>query len=304
MVLKIVILGSGGTVPTLSRSLPALAIQCDGDLFLFDCGEGTQLQFVRAKMSMARIEGVFISHLHGDHVMGLPGLLMTMGQMPRERPLAVYGPPGIGDFVEGTRRFLGFRYQFPVEVRETAGGVLWTDNRLHIEAAQAEHSCFTLAFGLIEHERPGRFNVEAAQRLGIPPGPLYGRLQRGETVTLADGRAVLPSDVLGPPRRGRRVVYATDTRPCDRIVRLAQDADVLIHDGMFDDALKDQARLKWHSTALEAAQVARRANVGRLLLTHISTRYLTSKTLAEQARRVFPCTRVSKDLMTLEVPMP
>ncbi|MBI4553971.1 MAG: ribonuclease Z [Candidatus Latescibacteria bacterium] len=303
MVIKLVILGSGGTVPTLSRNLPAMAIQCDGLLFLFDCGEGTQLQLMRARLSMGKLECICISHLHGDHVTGLPGLLMTLGQIPRERPLLICGPPGITEYTEGTRRLLGFQYQYPVEMLETSGGVVYQEGPLRIEAAPAEHSCFTLAYALIEAERPGRFLIEEAERLGIPAGPLYGRLQSGQAVTLPDGRTVQPSAVMGPPRRGRKIVYATDTRPAERVIQFARGADVLIHDGMFDDDLKDQAQMKWHSTVVQAAQVARQAQAGRLLLTHLSSRYYADAPLAEQARQVFPATTVARDLMEIDVPM-
>lgn len=303
MTIKLVILGSGGTVPTLSRNLPSVAIQCDGALFLFDCGEGTQLQLTRAKLSMGKLESIMISHLHGDHVTGLPGLLMTLGQVPRERPLMIYGPPGIAEYVEGTRRMLGFQYQYPVEIQETTGGLVYQTKSLRIEAAPVEHSCFALAYALTEADRPGRFLVEEAERLGIPAGPLYGRLQAGHSVTLTDGREVHPSAVMGPPRRGRKIVYATDTRPCEQVVQLARGADVLIHDGMFDDDLRDQARTKWHSTVVQAAQVAKRAQVGRLILTHLSSRYYTDAPLADQARRVFPSTTIARDLMEIDVPM-
>lgn len=303
MIIKIVILGSGGTVPTLSRNLPAVAMQCDGALFLFDCGEGTQLQLVKAKLSMGKLDSIYISHLHGDHVTGLPGLLMTLGQVPRERPLVICGPPGIAEYVEGTRRLLGFQYQYPVDIQETTGGVVYRTTLLRIEAAPVEHSCFTLAYALTEEERPGRFLVEKAERLGIPAGPLYGRLQAGQTVTLANGREVHPSEVLGPPRRGRKIVYATDTRPAERVVQFARGADVLIHDGMFDDDLRDQAQTKGHSTVVQAAQVAKRAQVGQLLLIHLSSRYYTEAPLVDQARRVFPSTTAARDLMEIEIPM-
>lgn len=303
MVITIVVLGSGGTIPTLTRHLPAFTIQCDGDLFLFDCGEGAQMQFARAKLSFGKLEGIFISHLHGDHVMGLPGLLMTMSQIPRERPLLLAGPPGIAEFVEGNRRFLGSQYPFPVEIQETTGGVLYDRNMVRIEAAPARHSCFTLAFALEEHERPGRFSVEEAEHLGIPAGPLYGKLQHGLPVVLPDGRQVLPEQVLGPPRKGRKIVYATDTRPCEEVARLARDADVLIHDGMFDEDMRDQAHQKGHSTVVQAAEMARRAGVNHLLMTHLSSRYFSDAPLLEKARSVFPRTTMARDLMEITVPM-
>ncbi len=303
MIIDIVILGSGGAVPTLTRNLPSVAVQCDGRVFLFDCGEGTQTQMVRAKLALSKIEGIYISHLHGDHVMGLPGLLMTMGQIPRERDLYIYGPPGITDFVEGNRRFLGHQCPFPVIVTEHKGGLVSEDDTVFIEAVPAEHSCFTLAFSFQERERPGLFLVEEARRLGVPPGPLYGRLQAGESVTLKDKRVIEPRQVLGPARKGRKIVYATDTRPCDQVASLAHEADVLIHDGMFSDDLRAQARQKHHSTVVQAARIARRAKVGSLVLTHISSRYMQDGPLAAEARKIFPAVRVARDLMEINVPM-
>lgn len=303
MIIDIVILGSGGAIPTLTRNLPSVAVQCDGRVFLFDCGEGTQTQMVRAKLPLSKIERIYISHLHGDHVMGLPGLLMTMGQIPRERALYIHGPPGISEFVEGNRRFLGHQCPFPVIVTEHKGGRVSEDDTVFVDAVPVEHSCFTLAFAFQERERPGQFQIEEARRQGIPPGPLYGRLQSGESVTLRDGRVIEPGQVLGPTRRGRKIVYATDTRPCDQVVSLALEADVLIHDGMFSDDLRAQARQKHHSTVVQAARIARRAKVGSLVLTHISSRYMQDGPLAAEARKVFPATRVARDLMEFNVPM-
>ncbi|MBT5877334.1 MAG: ribonuclease Z [Candidatus Latescibacteria bacterium] len=303
MVITVTILGSGGTIPTLTRNLPATAIQCDGKLFLFDCGEGTQTQIVRAKLSIGKLEGIFISHLHGDHVMGLPGLLMTLSQVPREKPLILCGPKGLREFIECNRRFLGFQHSFDLDVIETTGGTVFDDDELGIDCSPADHSCFTLAYGLRENERPGRFLTEEAKRLGVQPGPLFGQLQAGESVMLDDGREVHSDDVLGPPRRGRKIVYATDTRPCDEVALLAHHADVLVHDGMFDDDLRDQAKLKKHSTVVQAARLAKRAQVKRLILTHVSNRYLDDRPLLLQARSVFPNTKMARDLMEIDVPM-
>ena len=303
MIINTVILGSGGAIPTLTRNLPSVAIQFDGRIFLFDCGEGTQTQMVRAKLAMSKIEGVYISHLHGDHVMGLPGLLMTMGQAPRERPLHIYGPPGIAGFVEGNQRFLGHQTPFPVVIHENTGGLVSEDETVFVNSVPADHSCFTLAFAFQERERPGLFQVEEARRIGIPPGPLYSRLQVGEPVTLQDGRVIAPEQVLGPARRGRKIVYATDTRPCDQVASLASEADLLIHDGMFSDELRAQARQKHHSTVVQAARIARRAKVSSLVLTHISSRYMQEALLANEARKVFSESRIARDLMEINIPM-
>ena len=303
MIIKIVILGSGGAIPTLTRNLPSVAIQCDGRIYLCDCGEGTQIQMVRAKLALSKVDGIYISHLHGDHVMGLPWFLITKIQDPRSRPLHIYGPPGISGFVDGYRHFLGHQTPFPVIISENTGGLVSENDTISVEATPIDHSCFTLGYAFQERERPGLFQVGEARRLGIPPGSLYGLLQAGKSVTLDDGKIIKPGQVLGPARRGRKIVYASDSRPCDQVANLAVEADVLIHDGMFSDDLRLQARQKYHSTVVQAARIAKRAKVRTLILTHISSRYMQDAPLVSEARKIFKNSLIARDLMEVEVPM-
>ena len=301
--MKIIVLGSGGTIPTLSRNLPSFALRREGELLLFDCGEGTQLQLMKARVGFGPLERICISHLHGDHVTGLPGLLMTLGQSSREKPLTIYGPPGIQRYVQGIVDTLALHPDYEVIVQETEGGVISENDRYRIQAAVADHNVFTLTYALIEGQRPGRFDVSKARKLGIPEGPLYRDLQSGKNVQLCDGRTIHASEIVGPPRPGRKVVYAIDTRPCSTVIELAQGADILIHDGMFTNDLKEEAQERGHSTARQAAEIAMEAGVERLILAHISPRYDDDTGLLKEARSMFQNTTVAEDLMSIDIPV-
>ena len=305
MSLRVLFLGTSASVPTLRRSLPAIAIRREGELILFDCGEGTQRQMIKAKVGFNRETRIFITHMHGDHMLGLPGVIQTMSLLDRSRPLYIYGPEGIRDFIEAIRETVRFSLRFRIEVQEvTSEGVIYDCNDYEVRAGWSEHTVPTVAYALIEKQRPGRFNPERALSLGVPKGPLWSRLQRGLTVELPNGRIVKPEDVLGPPRRGRKIVYTGDTRPSRGIIELAKGADVLIHDATFADDLAERAREDMHSTASEAASVAKEAGVKLLVLTHISARYEDTDILLEEARRVFPNVLVAEDFMSLDVPLP
>ncbi|HOO78462.1 MAG TPA: ribonuclease Z [bacterium] len=294
-------LGSGGAFPTSRRMTSSAVLLREGEMFLFDCGEAMQLQLARSRLGWARLKAAFITHLHGDHVLGIPGILMTMGLGERTEPFTIYGPPGLAEYVRLTRRFLRFGVPYPLEVRETEGGVLLDNRQYSLEAVPVEHRVPTLAYRLVEKPRPGRFDVAAAERLGVPPGPLFKRLQEGAPVVTPSDTTVLPEQVLGSPRPGRKFVYMVDTRPCREGVDFARGADLLIHDAMFDDELADEAVRRRHSTAREAATMAASAGVSRLLLTHISPRYQDISTFVSQAREVFPETRVARDLDVYEI---
>jgi len=302
--MKVVTLGTGGAIPTARRSLPATAVIRQGEMLLFDCGEGTQLQMRRAHTGFGRLTKVFISHLHGDHLAGLPGLLMTMALLSRDMPLKILGPPGLKRFVKVARDTFRFRCQYRIMVLEIEGGRVDEGPGYWIEARPMDHSIFTLGYGLIEEDRPGEFNLKRALELGVPEGPLWGRLQRGQAVTLEDGRVIQSQEVLGSHRRGRKFVYALDTRPCPAVVELAKQADLLVHDGMFTRELAGDALQMGHSTAEQAAQVAREASVQHLLLSHISQRYRDERVLLEEARKIFPQSTVARDLMSVEIPLP
>ncbi len=302
--MRIITLGTAGAVPTLRRNLPAVAVQREGDIFLFDCGEGTQMQMMKAKLSTFKVEAIFISHLHGDHVVGLPGLLMSLGQTPRQRPIFIYGPMGIKDYVLDNKKHLNFHCEYEIVLREINEGRITENKEYWFEAVTLDHNRLTLGYALIEKERPGKFLVEKAKSLGVKKGPLFGKLQRGEDVKLESGKIVHPGDVLGKVRKGRKIIYATDTRPCRKIAELSREADVLIHDGMFSESEEREAGERGHSTVTQVARMAKEIGVDKLILTHISSRYPDDKLLLEEARGIFPSTIIARDLMEIKVPLP
>lgn len=299
--MKIIFLGTSGSMPTPSRSSSAVAIRRMGELLLFDCGEGTQQRMVSAHLGFGRPMRIFISHLHGDHVLGLPGLVQTMTLLRRERPLHVYGPRGLLDFIRAFSSVLGGP-GFPLRVCELSDeGIFLAESEYKVEAARADHEGESWSYALTEHPKPGRFHPESARDLGVPEGPLWKRLQRGGEIVLSDGRRVKAEDVTDPPRGGRKIVYSGDTRP-KLASALMEGADVIIHESTFDDDLAERAAKDGHSTAGQAAQVAAAARAGLLVLTHISSRYYDTSVLLEQALKVFPNTRIAEDLMEIELP--
>jgi ribonuclease Z len=300
MTTDVIPLGTASAMPTATRHLSALAVARKGRILLFDCGEGTQYRLLHADLSRARIDAVFITHLHGDHCYGLPGLLSTMALQQRTDPVTLVGPEGLRAMLEATPGAHPADLPFPVEVREvgpvlTAARVYQTDE-LTVTARPLDHRCFAMGFRLAERERPGRFHPERARALGVPEGPAFARLQEGTAVTLDDGTTVRPGQVLGPPRPGLAVAYVTDTRPCDGGRALARDADLLYHDATFTDAQHARAVETGHSTAREAAGVARDAGADRLLLGHISARYDDPAPLAREAQSVVPGAEVAEEL--------
>jgi ribonuclease Z len=305
MSLRIIFLGTAGSVPTPKRSLPAIIIQRKGEQIMFDCGEGAQRQMIRAKTGFHKKMKVFISHMHGDHVLGLPGLLQTMALLDREKKLDIYGPPGIERFLEEIRETVQFVLSFPVEIHEIyEAGIVCEEQEYTVQAAWANHVIPDLAYAFVEKPRPGRFYPEKAKALGVPEGPLWSRLQHGRRVKLSDGRIVKPEDVTGAPRKGRKIVYTGDTRPFKGFVKLAAKADLLIHDATLDEALTERAKEDGHSTPGQAARNAKKARVKRLILTHISARYEDTSTLLKQARKIFKNTQVAEDFMQIEMPLP
>jgi ribonuclease Z len=299
--MRVTFLGTGGSVPTKKRNLPSFAVRADGDLVMFDCGEGTQKQFLIAKLGFNRQMKVLVSHMHADHILGIPGLLHSMSFMGRSRDLEIYGPPGISDFVRCTTETVRFRSLFPLRTIEVRPGTVTRTDSYRIEAAWADHGVPCLSYALVENDKPGRFYPEKARRLGIGKGPLWKRLQMGKAVKVGR-RKVEPSEVVGPPRKGLKITYAVDTRPCDRIVRLAAGSDLLVHDGMFASDASDRAKEFGHSTSAEAATVAKRSRSKRLALTHLSAIYDNTRQLLLEAKRIFPRTFVAEELESLELP--
>lgn len=300
--LTITFLGTGSGVPSHDRNLACVAVQRHGELILFDCGEAAQIQYRRAGLGFAPLSAIVISHMHGDHVTGLMGLLMSLQMADRSEPLDLCGPPGLGEYLRCNRRSLHTRFAYPINLREEGGeAVLREGAGYRLTCAPLDHRLLCLGFRLEEDLRPGRFDLEAARRLGVPEGPLFGALQRGSAVTLPDGTAIGPEQVLGPPRPGVVLAYCTDTRPCGAAVELARGADLLIYEGTFDASMQEEALRKGHSTVADAARVALAAGVRQLAITHISPRYQDVSPMLAQARAIFPNTKIARDLGRMEV---
>jgi ribonuclease Z len=301
-VLSVTFLGTGAACPTVDRNVAALAVQREGETILFDCGEGTQRQMMRYGVGFSFTE-VFFTHFHADHMLGITGLLRTMGLQDRTAPVTLYGPRGARRIL-GAAMSLGIeRNKFPVEVVEIRAGDRLRRDEYDIVVFETQHRADTVGYALAEHTRLGRFHPERARELGVPEGPLWGRLHKGETVTLDDGRTVSPPDLVGAPRRGRTLVYSGDTRPHLALLEAARGADLLIHEATFGGDEAERAVETGHSTAAEAARVALEAGVRRLVLTHISPRYTRdAPELLAEARAVFPETMIARDGMTVEVP--
>ena len=298
---RVVILGSGASLPTLQRQASAVALQRHGEIFLLDCGEGTQLQWRRAGLRFGKLKAICISHLHGDHVNGLVGLLQTLSLNNRTEPLVLCGPVGLREYLRALRQAQGVRLGFPLEQRQTDGGELIKGNGYCLTAAPLSHGIPTLGFALVEEEKPGEFDVEAARRLGLEPGPEYGRLQRGQEVRLSSDQIIRPQDVLGPSRPGLKVAYCVDTRPCEAAVQLAAGADLFLCDATFGSELEREAMNRGHCTAEQAARMASQAKVRRLVLTHISARYHDARCLLAEADALFPDCVLASDLMQLHL---
>jgi ribonuclease Z len=306
--MRVTFLGTSGAVPTTQRNTSGLVVAREGDRLLFDCGEGTQRQMMRYGTGFD-VEHVFLTHLHGDHVLGLPGLVQTWDFNDRERPLAIHAPAGTRDRIEGLVAAIGNRPSYPVRIHQVEHGDTALDREdYEVRAVGVDHRATAVGYALVEDERKGRFDRERAQeQLGIPPGPKYSKLHAGEPVE-HDGRTIEPEEVVGPPRPGRRLVYTGDTRPDERVVAAAEEADLLIHDGTFADDRREQARKTGHATAVEAARVANHAGAKRLALTHVSSRYSGGgwRDLERQARDAFEGERafVAADGMAAEIPFP
>jgi ribonuclease Z len=303
--MRVIPLGTSSGKPTLKRGVSALAVAREGEWLLFDCGEGTQTQIARAGLNPSRLSAIFITHLHGDHFNGLAGLLSTMGLDRRTRELTLVGPHGIREYLDTLARLKILFVNYPLKLTELS---LMSELTPVHEAADytviaypLDHRIFDIGYRLQERERPGRFNLEQARALGIPEGPLFGRLQSGDNVQLGDGRVIHPSDVLGPPRQGKAIAYCTDTRPFAGSVELARGADLLIHEATYTEELTEEAREYGHSTAAQAARVAQDAGARQLLITHFSTRYPDATPLLEEARAVFSNTIMAQDLIEVKV---
>ena len=289
--------GTGGSVPSARRGLPAILLRLGGERILFDCGEGTQRQLVRS-IGLLDMECVFITHFHADHWLGLPGMLKSFALREREQPLTVYGPRGLSQLM-GEMRVIYGRLPYELSIVELEPAETVQRDGYLIAAVPVSHRTQS-AFGyaIVEQQRPGHLDPQLAERLGVKPGPDFGRLQRGETV---DG--VTPEQVMGPPREGRKIVLSGDTQPCEALAIAAHQADLLVHEATFAEEEADRAQQTAHSTARQAGELARDAEARMLALTHVSTRYAGGQ-LRDEARAVFPETEAPRDFDTIEVPFP
>jgi ribonuclease Z len=299
--LRLVFLGTAGAVPTVDRGPSALLIIRGGERHLIDCGEGTQRQLMRS-VGISRLDRIFITHLHGDHYLGLPGLLKTLSLQAREEPLHLYGPAGLAELFHVAQRLLG-RFSFPVVLHDVAPGFTVEGQDYQIRAGRSDHGLPSVAWSLEEEDRPGRFHPEQAIALGVTPGPDFRRLQMGETITLSNGVVVTPDQVMDEARPGRKVVVTGDTRPAQSVIEFAAGASVLVHDSTFAESEHERALETKHSTSREAAVVAREACVDLLALTHVSSRH-GRRELVDEARSVFPRSILPRDFDEVLVPYP
>jgi ribonuclease Z len=299
--LKIIFLGTGGSWPTVKRNVASVAIKRGSEIILFDCGEGTQRQFQKSKLSYMQISKVFISHFHGDHFLGLPGLFQTMQLNDRTTPLHIYGPEGIDHLLNQLLSLGYFKPNYSIIAHDISTKSSLDFDDYFVKIFEVDHGVPTYAYSLEEKLRAGKFNKTKALELGIPEGPLFSKLQKGNKIKLNDGTVISPRDVLGPSREGRKIVISGDTRPCKKMITFAKNADILIHDSTFDSSLEEIANQYGHTTSRQAAIIAKEAKVDTLFLTHISPRYLNNNSMEEEAREIFTKSFVPKDFQEFEI---
>jgi ribonuclease Z len=306
---QITFLGTSSGVPTRSRNVSSVALRLPqrAELWLFDCGEGTQHQILKSELKVSQLSRIFITHMHGDHIFGLMGLLASCGLAGNVDRVDIYGPPGLNDYLQACSRYSHTHFSYPIKVHAVKPGIVYEDDEFSVTCNQLHHRITAFGYRIAEKDRVGRFDVEKAKAMEIPPGRIYGQLKRGETVTLEDGRVIHGSELCGPTEIGRKIAYCTDTIYCDTAVELAQDADVLIHEATFAHQDSEMAFQRLHSTTTMAAQTALTAGARRLIMTHFSPRYAPGnvvelKDLLREARAIFPKTEMAHDFMNYEVP--
>jgi ribonuclease Z len=300
--LSVLFLGTAASVPTSQRGTAGFLVRRGGDRLLIDCGEGTQRQLLRSGVGLVDVDEILLTHYHADHFLGLPGMLKTFGLRGRQAPLAIYGPPGLRALVGSLEVVFG-RLPYGLQLIELERGDWIGHDGYRVDTFATDHGVPSVGYAIIEEIRPGRFDLEEARRLGVPDGPMFGALQRGEPVSLDGGRRIDPAMVLGPARPGRRVVFSGDTRPCPAIVEAAAGADLLVHEATFLDEEAARARQTGHCTATQAGRIARDAQVSMLALTHLSTRHLV-RDIRQEAEREFANTLVPRDFDVIDLPLP
>lgn len=297
--MEIIFLGTSSAVHSYTRNHPAIVLKAFGETMLFDCGEGTQRQLIFAKVSPMKISKIFISHYHGDHILGLPGLLQSMNFRGRENKLTIYGPKGL-DNLKNMIFGLGYsKIEFPIEFIEIGSQTIEICDEYIIKSQMVNHNVPSLAYSLEEIKKP-RFLRQKAIELGVPEGPDFGRLHNGEEIEV-EGKIIKPEQVLGPPRKGNKLTYSGDTTPCEEMISFAEDSTLLIHESTYVSEDADKAEENFHSTSADAAKIAKLSNTKQLVLTHFSTRYTTTDTLIKEAKEIFEKTRLAKDFMRIEI---
>jgi ribonuclease Z len=299
--LNIIFLGTSGSWPTVKRNVSSIAVKRGSEIILFDCGEGTQRQFQKSKLSYMQISKLFITHFHGDHFLGIPGLIQTMQLNDREKPLHIYGPNGMINLVSQLLSLGYFRPSYKIIAHEITENDILDFDEYIIKILKVDHGVPAIAYSLEEKMRPGKFNKSKALKIGVPEGPLFSKLQHGETIILDNGKKINPKMVLGEPRKGRKIVISGDTKQCKKMIDFSKNADVLIHDSTFESELKDTAEAYGHATSRQSAEIAEKAKVEKLFLTHISPRYLDHKELEKDARKIFKNSFVAKDFQEIEI---
>jgi ribonuclease Z len=297
--MELIFLGTSSAIPTNHRNHSAIALKGFGEIILLDCGEGTQRQMTKARLSPMKINKIFITHFHGDHILGIPGMIQSMAFRGRTEPLDIFGPPGLSNLIMNVKCLGYFAMSFEIRVHEVTEGIILEEKEYSVSCCIAKHSVLNLAYSFNEKREP-KFIKENAIKHGVKPGPDFGKLQRGFSVKVGD-KEVKPEEVLGEKRTGRKIVYSGDTSPCRQIIRFSYGADILIHESTFSNSHRENALETGHSTAEMAAQTAKKAGVKKLLLTHISTRYKETKTLAKEALDIFENSCIADDMMVFEV---
>ncbi|MGB3404307.1 MAG: ribonuclease Z [Microcoleaceae cyanobacterium] len=307
--MQITFLGTSSGVPTRARNVSSIALRLPqrAELWLFDCGEGTQHQFLRSELKVSQLSRIFVTHMHGDHIFGLPGLLASCGLAGNVKRVDLYGPSGLEDYLKACSNQSHTHFSYPLHIYKSKPGVIYEDEEYRVSCLYLKHRITAYGYRITEKDKPGRFNVEKAKASGIPPGPIYAKLKQGAVVTLPDGRIINGAEFCGPPQKGRTFVYCTDTVFCENAIELAQDADVLVHEATFAHQDAEMAFQRLHSTSTMAAQVALAANVKTLIMTHFSPRYapgnaLRIEDLLTEAQAIFPNTYLAYDFFSYEIP--
>ncbi|MGD1921724.1 MAG: ribonuclease Z, partial [Pleurocapsa sp.] len=307
--MEITFLGTSSGVPTRSRNVSSVALRLPqrAEVWLFDCGEGTQHQLQKSDLKSSQIRRIFVTHMHGDHTFGLMGLIASCGLAGSGQPIDIYGPRGLKEYLQSAAKYSYMNLDSRLKIHTVEPGLLYEDEEFSVTCQLLKHRIPAHGYRIIEKDRPGMFDLEKAKSLGIPPGPIYGKLKQGKVITLEDGRKINGKDLCGEPEVGRKVVYCTDTVFCDAAVELSQDADVLIHEATFAHQDADKAFEKMHSTTTMAAQVALMAGVKQLIMTHFSPRYAIGNPIQlddrkSEARAIIPTTKLADAVYTYEVP--